>query len=47
MKWTEPNWTESVAKVSNLGNAKLQTHNCKLQFAVSHEKLDAKGLYYM
>ena len=33
-----------LAKIGNLGNVKLQTRNCKLQFAVSHEKPDAKGL---
>ena len=35
------NWT---AKIWNLGNVKLQTRNCKLRLAVSHEKPDAKGL---
>ena len=34
MNWTELNWTERLAKVWNLGNSKLQTHNCKLRFAV-------------
>ena len=29
---------ERLAKISNTGNVKLQTRNCKLQFAVSHEK---------
>ena len=38
---------ERLAKIWNPGNAKLQTHNCKLQFAVSHENPDAKGLYYI
>ena len=33
-----------LAKIGNLGNVKLQMRNCKLQFAVSHEKPDAKGL---
>ena len=47
MKWTELNWTERLAKIWNLGNVKLQTRNCKLRFAVSHEKPDAKGLYIM
>ena len=28
------NWTECLAKVWNLGNAKLQTRNCSLRFAV-------------
>ena len=28
------NWTERLAKAWNLGNAKLQTRNCKLRFAV-------------
>ena len=28
------NWTERLAKVWNLGNAKLQTRNCGLRFAV-------------
>ena len=28
------NWTERLAKVWNLGNAKLQTRSCGLQFAV-------------
>ena len=35
-----------LAKIWNPGNVKLQTRNCKLQFAVSHEKLNAKGLYW-
>ena len=35
---------ERLAKIGNLGNVKLQTRNCKLQFTVSHEKPDAKGL---
>ena len=35
---------ERLAKIGNLGNVKLQTLNCKLQFAVSHEKPEAKGL---
>ena len=34
-----------LAKIGNLGNMKLQTRKCKLHFAVSHEKPDAKGLY--
>ena len=34
MNWTELNWTERLAKVWNLGNAKLQTRNCGLRFAV-------------
>ena len=41
------NWTERLAKIWNLGNVKLQTRNCKLRFAVSHEKRDAKGLNYL
>ena len=28
----------------NPGNVKLQTRNCKLQIAVSHEKPNAEGL---
>ena len=44
MNWTELNWTERLAKIWNLGNVKLQTRNCKLRFAVSHEKPDAKGV---
>ena len=35
---------EHLAKIRNPGNLKLQTPNCKLQFPVSHEKPDAKGL---
>ena len=35
---------ERLAKLRNPGNLKLQTPNRKLQFVVSHEKLDAKGL---
>ena len=31
---------------ANCKRVKLQTRNCKLQFAVSHEKLNAKGLYW-
>ena len=46
MKWTELNWTERLAKIWNLGKVKLQTRNWKLRFAVSHEKPNAKGLYY-
>ena len=38
------NWTERLAKIWNLSNVKLQTRNCKLRFAVYHEKPDAKGL---
>ena len=38
------NWTERLGKIWNPGNVKLQTRNGKLQFAVSHEKPDAKGL---
>ena len=34
MNWTELNWTERLAKIWNLGNAKLQTGNCGLRFAV-------------
>ena len=30
----EMNWTERLAKIWNLGNAKLQKRNCKLRFAV-------------
>ena len=40
------NWTERLAKVWNLGNAKLQTRNCGLWFAVCGLP-DAKGLYYL
>lgn len=38
---------ELLAKIQNPGNLKLQTpnHKLQLQFAVSHEKPDAKGLY--
>ena len=36
---------ERLAKIGNLGNMKLQTRKCKVHFAVSHEKPDAKGLY--
>ena len=36
---------ERLAKIRNPGNLKLQTPNRKLQFPVSHEKPDAKGLY--
>ena len=32
--WIKMNWTERLAKVWNLGNAKLQTRNCGLRFAV-------------
>ena len=35
---------ERLAKIWNPGNVKLKTRNCKLQFAVSHEKPNAKGL---
>ena len=35
---------ERLAKIWNLGNVKLQTRNWKLQFAVAHEKPNAKGL---
>ena len=45
MNWTELNWTERLAKVWNLGNAKLQTRNCGLPSAVCGLP-DAKGLYY-
>ena len=38
------NWTECLAKIWNPGNVKLQTRDGKLQFAVSHEKPDSKGL---
>ena len=38
------NWTERLTKIWNPGSVKLQTRNSKLQFAVSHEKPDAKGL---
>ena len=38
------NWTERLAKVWNLGNAKLQTRNCGLCFAVCGLR-DVKGLY--
>ena len=31
MNWTELNWTERLAKVWNLGNAKLQKRNCRQQ----------------
>ena len=44
MNWTELNGTERLAKVWNLGNAKLQTRNCGLWFAVCGVP-DAKGLY--
>ena len=43
MNRTELNWTERLAKIWNLGNAKLQTRNCKLQTAVC-DLPDAKGL---
>ena len=43
MKWTELNWTERLAKIWNLGNAKLQTRKCKLRFAIWGLP-DAKGL---
>ena len=35
---------ERLANIWNLGNEKLQTRNWKLQFAVLHEKPNAKGL---
>ena len=35
---------ERLAKIWNPVNEKLQTRNCKLQFAVSREKPNAKGL---
>ena len=38
------NWTKRLAKIWNPGSVKLQTRNGKLQFAVSHEKPDVKGL---
>ena len=41
MNWTELN---ALCKIWNLGNVKLQMRNCKLRFAVFHEKPDAKGL---
>ena len=45
MNWTEliVNWTERLAKIWNLGNGKLQTRNCNLQFAVCGLP-DAKSL---
>ena len=35
---------ERLAKIWNPGNVKLQTRNCKLQIADSHEKPNDKGL---
>ena len=35
---------ERLAKIWNPGNVEMQTHNCKLQFAVFHENSDAKVL---
>ena len=35
---------ERLAKIWNPGNVKLKTRNYKLQFAVSHEKPNAKDL---
>ena len=35
---------ERLAKIWNPGNVKLKTRNCKPQFAVSHEKPNAKDL---
>ena len=35
---------ERLVKIWNPGKVKLQTRNCKLQFAVSHEKPNAKDL---
>ena len=40
------NWTERLAKIWNLGNAKLQKRNCGLRFAVCGLP-DAKDLYYL
>ena len=37
--------TGELAKIRNPGNLKLKTPNRKLQFAISHEQHDAKGLY--
>ena len=37
---------ERLSKIWNPGNAKLETRNCKLQFAISHEKPNAKGLIW-
>ena len=36
----------ALLKLWNPDNLKLQTRNCKLQYAVSHETPDAKGLHY-
>ena len=38
------NWTEHLPKIWNLWYMKLQKHNGKLQFAVSHKKPDTIGL---
>ena len=38
---------ELLAKIRNHGNPKLRTPNRKLEFAVSHENPDAKGLYHL
>ena len=35
---------ERLANIWNLDNVKLQTRNWKLQFAVPHEKPNAKGV---
>ena len=42
------NWTELNALLKfEISAMSLQTPNCKLWFAVSHEKPDAKGLYLL
>ena len=54
-KWWTWSWQKiwqhktknTLLKTWNPGIVKLQVCNCKLQFAVSHEKLDAKGLWYL
>ena len=38
---------ERLAKIWNLGNVKQQNAVCGLRFAVSHEKPDARGLYWL
>ena len=35
---------DALEKIWNPGNLKLQTQNCKLRIAVSHEKPNAEGL---
>ena len=42
----EMNWTERLAKIWNLGNAKLQKRNCKLRFAVCGLRFAVCGLRF-